>query len=173
MEFKRISLKRAIDFHGHLGPYLILGILAGEWAIKKFRCRKYFDLHVKVWGVNKKPRSCLIDGLQLSTGATYGKGNIEKFNSSGIKIDFYHYLNAGGNSKVFKKENKVSCGVNHKKITLRFKSELIQKLKETKTHRDSEILAKKLYTTDYNKLFKLQFALDIENVKGELSRSSS
>ena len=156
MDDKRISLKRAIDFHGHLGPYLILGILAGEWAIKKFRCRRYFDLYIEVRGVNKTPKSCLIDGLQLSTGATYGKGNIEKFNSSRIKIDFYHYLGAVGDRKNFKKENKACGGVNYKKITLTLKSGLIQKLKEAKTHRDAEALAKEIYKTSYDQLFKLQ-----------------
>ena len=131
-----ISLKEAEKFHGHLGPYLVLGILAGELALKRLKAKKYFGLEVKVWGANKKPRSCLIDGLQLSTGATYGKGNIRKLNSSIIKVGFHNYLN-------------------HKKITLRFKDSLIQKLKETKTHRNSKILAKRLYKTDYSKLFNL------------------
>lgn len=133
----RITLKEAEKFHGHLGPYLMLGILAGELAIKKLGCRKHFGLEVRVWGAHKKPKSCLIDGLQLSTGATYGKGNIRKLNGSAIKVEFCNRIN-------------------HKKITLRFKIGLIQQLKETKTHRDSELLAKKLYKTDYYKLFDLQ-----------------
>jgi formylmethanofuran dehydrogenase subunit E len=123
-----ISLKEAEKFHGHLGPYLVLGILAGKLALKKLRCKKYFGLEVKVWGANKKPRSCLIDGLQLSTGATYGKGNIHKLSSSAIKIEFRN------------------C-TNHKKVTLRCKRSLIQKLKQIKTHKDSETLAKHLYKT--------------------------
>ena len=135
MSCKKITLSEAIRFHGHLGPYLVLGILAGEIAIKKLRCRKYLDLFVKIWGAGKKPKSCLIDGLQLSTGATYGKNNIEKLNGSGIKIEFRNFLN-------------------HKKLILSFKNTLIQNLKETKTHRDSEILAKKLYKTkNYSRLF--------------------
>ena len=135
MSHKRIALNEARKFHGHLGPYLILGILAGESALEKLGCRKYFGLYVKIWGADRKPKSCLIDGLQLSTGATYGKGNIEKLNGSGIKIEFYTNLN-------------------HKKITLRFKGNLIQQLKGAKTHRDSEVLAKRLYKTEYNKLFQ-------------------
>ena len=134
MSCKRIGLSEAKKFHGHLGPYLILGILAGELAIRKLRCRRYFGLNVLVWGADKKPKSCLIDGLQLSTGATYGKSNIEKLNGSGIKIEFCNLLN-------------------HKKLILMFKDTLIQNLKETKTHRDSEFLAKKLYKTEYSRLF--------------------
>lgn len=129
-------LKEAEKFHGHLGPYLVLGILAGELALKKLRCRKYFNLEIKVFGANKKPKSCLIDGLQLSTGATYGKGNIIKLNSTLIKVEFRNRIN-------------------NKKIILRLKDGLLQILKNTKIHRDSEALAKKLYKTDYTKLFNL------------------
>lgn len=131
-----ITLKEAEKFHGHLGPYLVLGILAGETALKKLRCKKYFGLEVKVWGANKKPKSCLIDGLQLSTGATYGKGNIRKLNSPKIRIEFYNRLK-------------------HKKVTLKFKDGLIQRLDEVKTHRDAQFLARQLYKTDYSKLFNL------------------
>jgi formylmethanofuran dehydrogenase subunit E len=133
---RRITLREAEKFHGHLGPWLVLGIRAGETALKRLKGKKYFGLEVKVCGANKKPKSCLIDGLQLSTGATYGKGNIEKLNSSKIRIVFYNRLN-------------------HKKVILRFKNSLVQKLEDTKTHRDSIILAKRLYTTAYSQLFNL------------------
>lgn len=132
----RITLKEAERFHGHLGPYLVLGILAGEAALKKLKCKKYFVLDVKAWGVNHKPKSCLIDGLQLSTGATYGKGNIKKSNGPVIKIEF-------SNRK------------NNKKITLSLKHNLMQQLNETITHKDSELLAKKLYKMDCCDLFNL------------------
>jgi formylmethanofuran dehydrogenase subunit E len=134
---RRITLKEAERFHGHLGPYLVLGLLAGEMALKKFRCRKYFSLKVRVWGATKKPKSCLIDGLQLSTGATYGKGNIEKLNGPAIEIEF---------------RNRV----NNKKIILIFKKALTQMLNEAKTHRDSELLAKRLYKANYPNLFSLE-----------------
>ena len=133
----RISLKEAIRFHGHLGPYLVLGILAGEAALKKLGCKKYFGLEIKVRGAAKKPRSCLIDGLQLATGATYGKGNINKLNGSLIKIVF---------------QDRIS----KKKITLSLKNNLIKKLKEVKTHQDAELLAKQLYKTNYSNLFSLK-----------------
>jgi len=132
----RITLSEAEKFHGHLGHYLVLGILAGEIALKKLRCRKYFSLKVRVWGATKKPKSCLIDGLQLSTGSTYGKGNIKKSNGRKIKIEFF-------NSN------------NNKKFILTFRESLIQRLEETKTHRDSELLAKKLYKINSHKLFNL------------------
>ena len=132
----KITLPEAEKFHGHLGPWLVLGILAGEIALKKLRTRKYFGLKVRVWGANKRPKSCLIDGLQLSTGSTYGKGNIKKLNGRRIKIDFCN----------------PAC---HKKLILKLKDNLIQRLQGTKTHKDAEWLARKLYKTDYSELFEL------------------
>lgn len=132
----RITLKEAVKFHGHLGPYLVLGILAGKLAIKKLGCKKYFDLDVKVRGANKKPKSCLIDGLQLSTGATYGKGNIEKLNGNKIQILF--------------------CNLkNNKKIKIYLKESLIKKLDTLKGHKDSEDFAKSLYKVNHFNFFDL------------------
>lgn len=132
----KITLKEAIKFHGHLGPYLVLGILAGDIALKKLKCKKYFGFDVCVYGANKKPKSCLIDGLQLSTGATYGKGNIRKLNGKIIKIDFRNRLTNKG-------------------IILRFKKNIIEKLQTAKSHNDSELLAKRLYKTDRSRIFNL------------------
>lgn len=133
---KRISLNEAIRFHGHLGPYLVLGILAGELALKKIQCNKYFGLEVKIWGAQKKPRSCLIDGLQLSSGATYGKGNIKKIKGKKIKIEFRDM-------------------VKRKKLDLSLEKPILEKLNKVKTHRDAELLARQLYKSRGVNLFTL------------------
>ncbi len=133
---KRISLREAIKFHGHLGPYLVLGILAGELGLLKLKAKKYFGLDVSVWGANHKPRSCLIDGLQLATGSTYGKGNIKKLRADRIKIKFNNN--------------------NHGKITLTLKDKLINNLDTLKGHADSEALARKLFKAAASELFNLK-----------------
>ena len=48
---KRVCLKEATMFHGHLGPYLILGILTGDLALKKLKCKKYFGLKIRVFHI--------------------------------------------------------------------------------------------------------------------------
>ncbi|MCX5707014.1 MAG: formylmethanofuran dehydrogenase subunit E family protein [Candidatus Omnitrophica bacterium] len=132
-----ISLKKAVEFHGHLGPYLVLGVLAGDLALKKLKCNKYFGLEVKVYGASKKPKSCLIDGLQLSTGATFGKGNIYKFDGRIIKILFCNPRN-------------------HKKITVFLKKDIIKKIDALKSHVESEVFARELFKTDYKKSFIIE-----------------
>lgn len=131
-----ISLKTAEKFHGHLGPWLVLGLLMGKYAIKKIGAKKYFGLDVKVSGLNKKPRSCLIDGLQLSTGATLGKGNICLNGSRAIKVNF---KNRG----------------NHKKICLGIKKDLLKKLNNKMTHKEAEKIAREIFRINPAILFEL------------------
>lgn len=131
---KKTDLKEAIKFHGHLGPYLVLGLLAGELALKKLGAKKYFGLEVRVWGAQKKPRSCLVDGLQLSTGATYGKGNIRKYAFPRIKI------------LIRNSENK-------KALTLGLSAYLLKELSGLKGHSDSERFARRLLKISTEKIF--------------------
>ncbi|MCX5702113.1 MAG: formylmethanofuran dehydrogenase subunit E family protein [Candidatus Omnitrophica bacterium] len=133
---RRITINEAAQFHGHLGPYLILGILAGELAIKILKCKRYFGLDVLVQGANEKPKSCLIDGLQLSTGATYGKGNIKKISGNNIVISFQNLKN-------------------NKKVKIFLKEALIRRLDALKGHAASERLAKELYNADSLDIFEL------------------
>lgn len=138
MNKKRIGLVEAVRFHGHLGPYLVLGVLAGEFALSKLCAKKYFGIDIKVWGANKKPKSCLIDGLQLSTGATYGKGNIQKLNGRLIKI-------------------MISDTKANRSVILRLSDNLVARLEALKSHRDSELFARELFREKkYSLLFELR-----------------
>jgi formylmethanofuran dehydrogenase subunit E len=133
---KNKVLKEAIKFHGHLGPYLVLGILAGELALKKLRSKKYFGIDVKVWGANQKPKSCLIDGLQLSTGATYGKGNINKLSGNDIRILFTDRLS-------------------NKDLKVCLQKKVVDRLGKLKGHGDSENFAGELFNAKPENIFKL------------------
>jgi formylmethanofuran dehydrogenase subunit E len=70
------DLNAARNFHGHLGPNLIIGIKAGNYAKKVLNPESCFQLHAEVHCPGKPPISCIIDGVQLSTGCSMGKGNI-------------------------------------------------------------------------------------------------
>jgi formylmethanofuran dehydrogenase subunit E len=63
------------EFHGHLGIYSIVGAKMGIYA------REYFGVGIDQLEIissagTKPPYSCLNDGLQVSTGATLGRGTI-------------------------------------------------------------------------------------------------
>nr|MDO8080105.1 formylmethanofuran dehydrogenase subunit E family protein [Candidatus Freyarchaeota archaeon] len=61
-------LKRAVDFHGHLGPFLVLGLMMSKTA---YRFLKQISV-VKVKTRFEPPRSCVLDGVQVATKCTLG-----------------------------------------------------------------------------------------------------
>lgn len=67
---------RIREFHGHLGPYVVLGYRMGLAARKALSSPGYFDLKADVSSPLVPPASCLVDGLQLGSGCTTGKGNL-------------------------------------------------------------------------------------------------
>ncbi len=82
-------VERGIKLHGHSGPYLNLGIKMGLLALNLLEVKGYFDLSTEVEMEYRTPKSCLIDGLQISTGCTMGKGNIRVIdNPETIKVLF-------------------------------------------------------------------------------------
>ena len=62
-------------FHGHLGPYVIIGFKMGQIANNKLG-KDPFCKKAITWTGKNPPVSCIIDGIQLSSGCTLGKGNI-------------------------------------------------------------------------------------------------
>jgi len=61
-------------FHGHLGVYVTLGLRMG--AIGKRRFGHYKGLTAAVRSQPDPPMRCVLDGIQFSSGCTFGKGNI-------------------------------------------------------------------------------------------------
>lgn len=68
------ELKPLEKLHGHLGPYVIVGYKMGLLAREKLGRGWMFST---VETGPKKPLSCIIDGIQITTSCTLGKGNIE------------------------------------------------------------------------------------------------
>ncbi len=68
--------EEARRFHGHLGPWLALGMKIGQEAMRLLNARPHFGVTVRAGCPLAPPASCLLDGLQWMTGATYGKRNL-------------------------------------------------------------------------------------------------
>ena len=76
-------LKSAVEFHGHLGPFLVLGLKAGLLA-NSLLGKDCFETTAVVATDPNPPHSCFIDGVQFVTGCTMGKGNIKIKRSKSI-----------------------------------------------------------------------------------------
>ncbi|MBU7018676.1 MAG: formylmethanofuran dehydrogenase subunit E family protein [Theionarchaea archaeon] len=68
-------IDRAAAFHGHLGPFLVLGLKMGFLAQTILKSDP-FTMKAEVHTRKTPPFSCIIDGIQFSSGCTIGKGNI-------------------------------------------------------------------------------------------------
>ena len=126
-------VERGIKLHGHAGPYLNLGIRMGLLALDRLEAKGYFDLTAEIELEYRTPMSCLIDGLQISTGCTLGKGNIEiKNNPIPIKV-------------------LIKSKTNHKTMIASLKPEIYQ-LMDFKKNSD-ENLADRILDMSDNELF--------------------
>lgn len=74
-------------FHGHLGPFIVLGYRMGRYARDRF-CSDPFAMKAAVHCSGIPPESCVADGVQLGSGCTLGKGNIEIVPAKKIRCVF-------------------------------------------------------------------------------------
>ena len=90
MELPReYSAEELAKFHGHLGPFIVLGYRMGKFALKYFDDNP-FALYATVYCSGTTPESCLMDGVQIGSGCTLGKRNIELAVSPCIEVMFRH-----------------------------------------------------------------------------------
>jgi formylmethanofuran dehydrogenase subunit E len=80
-------LKRAVEFHGHLGPFLILGVKAGLYA-NSLLGKDCFKTTAIVATEPSPPTSCFVDGVQFVTGCTMGKRNIKLRKGRSTSVTF-------------------------------------------------------------------------------------
>lgn len=74
-------------FHGHLGPFIVLGYRMGRYALQRLGDNP-FAIRASVYCSGTTPQSCLADGVQLGSGCTLGKGNIEIVKSDTVYSEF-------------------------------------------------------------------------------------
>ena len=83
-------LKDAARFHGHLGPWLTLGLRAGRRAMTVLG-RNPFRLRAAAHCPARTPYTCFIDGVQFASGCTLGKNNIRHIRSRRVWVEFDRY----------------------------------------------------------------------------------
>ena len=77
------TIEKAVDFHGHLGPFLVLGVRMGIIGVRELGAKKGNPkLRVTVMTKPSVPFSCVIDGIQTTTKCTIGNRKLKLRNSS-------------------------------------------------------------------------------------------
>jgi formylmethanofuran dehydrogenase subunit E len=127
-------MKRAVEFHGHLGPFLVLGVRAGLLA-NSFLGKDCFKTRAIVTTEPNPPNSCFVDGIQFVTGCTMGKRNIK--------------LRKGKETSVlFMKEGQ--------KLRLKVKGRLLESISKIKSEHGSEKESMRLLHIPSSELFKIE-----------------
>ncbi len=82
-------LKKAEEFHGHLGPFLTIGVRIGLIGIRELKVKRN-DEKLRATAMLKYsvPFSCVIDGIQVATKCTIGNKKLIVRSSSGIAARF-------------------------------------------------------------------------------------
>ncbi|RMD59785.1 MAG: formylmethanofuran dehydrogenase [Nitrospirae bacterium] len=73
-------LDMAFKFHGHRCPAVLMGLRAGLAAMEALGVDRAKDKELRVISETGKGHAaaCIVDGIMIATGCTYGKSNIEK-----------------------------------------------------------------------------------------------
>lgn len=134
VEQSEAFLLDAVEFHGHLGPYLVLGLRAGLYA-NQMLGKDPMETEAFIKTKTTPPQSCFADGVQLSTGCTFGKRNISLEEGEGLFV-------------TFKKNNQ--------KLALKLKEEIIDEMNSLPSEEKAwEDLARDLYKREINEIFEI------------------
>ncbi len=78
------------EIHNHIGIYSIIGAKMGLRAMELLHCQRGKP-DVKAYLMMNPPQSCVIDGIQVSTGCTFGNGKFHlNANQDRVKADFIY-----------------------------------------------------------------------------------
>ncbi|MGQ9801701.1 MAG: FmdE family protein [Candidatus Saccharicenans sp.] len=82
----------AFEFHGHRCPFMPIGYRMGLLALEYLGIDREKDHGFFVFPElgEGHPQTCMMDGIQAATGATYGKVLIEKTFYGKLAATFYH-----------------------------------------------------------------------------------
>ena len=82
-------IEKAADFHGHLGPFLVIGVKMGKFAKTNLSNAENGNLETTVKVPLLTPFSCVLDGIQVTTHCTTGNRRLIIENSQKeIAVDF-------------------------------------------------------------------------------------
>ena len=128
------ALRKAKEFHGHLGPMVTLGLRMGR-VISERMGSEPFSYRITAFTGPKPPLSCLVDGLQLSTPCTVGNG--------GIRIE------DGG-------ELRAVAEMEGRRLEVSVKEEIRDKVAKEYDPEHEEVLPLKLWAMSDEELFDLE-----------------
>jgi formylmethanofuran dehydrogenase subunit E len=92
MSSQHVPPEWAFEFHGHLCPFMPIGYRMGKLAMEYLGVEREKDHGFFVFPEigEGHPQTCMADGIQIATGATYGKVLMAKTFYGKLAATFYH-----------------------------------------------------------------------------------
>jgi formylmethanofuran dehydrogenase subunit E len=137
-EALKLEIKNAENLHGHLGPFLVIGVKMARLAKKTLSVgnAKNRDMQITAKLPLATPFSCLLDGIQATTQCTVGNQKLKVENQK------------EGITATFKIKNQ------NKPLTIHVNPQVIEMLKEQLSKgKPNEDLAWKIAATPEKHLF--------------------
>ncbi len=128
-------LGRITEFHGHLGPFVVVGYRMGVVANRLLGADAFAKTAIALTG-GKPPRSCVIDGIQLSSGCTIGKGTIGMIDQGEVASIF-----------LSRKDSR--------RVRISLRQDRLEEISSVQDE-DMEELARRLYSLDDEELFEIE-----------------
>lgn len=132
-------LEEIKSFHGHISSFAVLGYKIGLLGLKIMGANRYTGVFIIADTKNIPPFSGMVDGLQLSTGCTFGKGNIRITNED---------------------KNQVTFSASTRTMKIKIKEEIINKLPFWTERFGEEEVAQKLFYAVEEDLFEVDLPQD-------------
>ncbi len=130
---------RAEEFHGHGGPFMVVGLRMGQTALDALDARGWFGIRCRAMLRWRPPDSCVLDGIQVSTGCTTGKHNLEVAELDGVAAEF---------------------ATSEKTVLIRVKNGILDEIRgelsEEEHDEESEEIVERLKTTPIDELFMIE-----------------
>ena len=92
MQTQFVPPEWAFEFHGHRCPFMPIGYRMGRLAMNALGAEREADhgFHVFPELGEGHPQTCMMDGIQVVTGATYGKVLMSKTHFGKLAATFHH-----------------------------------------------------------------------------------
>jgi formylmethanofuran dehydrogenase subunit E len=121
----RSILEKASDFHGHLGPFVTVGVRMGLAGLDRIdpSCRE--SLRIEASLPLRVPFSCVVDGLQATTKCTVGNQKLSLRGGDSITAAFE--TSKIGKPVIVALKQQVFQGLKHKLLTERLSDRELRK----------------------------------------------
>jgi formylmethanofuran dehydrogenase subunit E len=80
--------ERGSEFHGHGGPFMVIGLRMSLIALRLLDSKGWFGLTCTATLNGSPPDSCTLDGIQCGSGCTIGKHNLIVKEGLGVSAEF-------------------------------------------------------------------------------------